>query len=306
MTNAHWNRREVLAAATVFGLAPLAGLGQQASMTRRRIPAAAENETLPIIGLGTYEVFDVPDDADAIAERRRIVQMLIDAGGSVIDTSPMYNRSERVIGDIMASGVPRGPLFLATKVWTDGREGGIGQMRESARLMRTGVIDLMQVHNLRDTEVHMPVIREFQEEGFIRYSGLTHYRADALSDLEAEMRFFRPEFIQINYSLGEREADDHILPLAADMGIAVIVNRPFQGGALFSAVRGRELPAWATEFADTWGQFFLKFIVSHPAITCAIPATSDPEHMRDNLGAGFGALPDAETRQRMIGFVESL
>jgi diketogulonate reductase-like aldo/keto reductase len=197
-------------------------------------------------------------------------------------------------------------LFLATKVWTDGREAGLAQMRESAALMNTGVIDLMQVHNLRDTELHMLSIRELKEEGFIRYSGLTHYRADALSDLEAEMQFFKPEFIQINYSLAEHEADDHILPLAADMGIAVIVNRPFGSGSLFGAVRGRELPDWAGEFAESWGQFFLKFIVANPAVTCAIPATSKPEHMRDNVQAAFGALPDARTRRRMIEFVQSL
>ncbi len=179
-------------------------------------------------------------------------------------------------------------------------------MRESAALMNTEVIDLMQVHNLRDTELHMPSIREFKEDGFIRYSGLTHYRADALSELEAEMQFFRPDFIQINYSLAEHEADGHILPLAADLGIGVIVNRPFGSGSLFRAVRGQEVPAWATEFADSWGQFFLKFIVGHPAVTCAIPATSKIEHMRDNVQAGFGALPDARTRRRMIEFVKGL
>jgi diketogulonate reductase-like aldo/keto reductase len=305
MSKAHWNRRELLAAAAALGVSPLTVLAQQASMTRRRIPAA-ENDTLPVIGLGTYDVFDVEGTPEQIAARREIVEILLEAGGSVIDTSPMYNRSERVIGEIIEDGVPRGPLFLATKVWVDGRDAGLAQMRESAALMNTGVIDLMQVHNLRDTELHMPTVRELKEDGFIRYSGLTHYRADALSALEAEMQFFKPDFIQINYSLAEHEADDHILPLAADMGIAVIVNRPFGSGSLFSAVRGQELPDWAGEFADSWGQFFLKFIVAHPAVTCAIPATSKPEHMRDNVQAGFGALPDVRTRRRMIDFVRGL
>lgn len=305
MSKAHWNRREVLAAATALGLTPLTGLTQQTSMTRRRIPGS-DGETLPVIGLGTYEVFDVQGTPEQIATRREIVEILLEAGGSVIDTSPMYDSSERIIGELIADGIPRGPLFLATKVWTDGREAGLAQMRESAALMNTEVIDLMQVHNLRDTELHIPSIRELKEDGFIRYSGLTHYRADALSDLEAEMQFFKPDFIQINYSLAEHEADDHILPLAADMGIAVIVNRPFGSGSLFSAVRGRELPDWAGEFADSWGQFFLKFIVAHPAVTCAIPATSNPEHMRDNVQAGFGALPDARTRRRMIEYVQDL
>ena len=305
MPEARWNRRDILAAGVALGLAPLTGSAQQASMTRRRIPAS-DSETLPIIGLGTYSVFDIDRTPDNIANCRAIVDMLVEAGGSLIDTSPMYNRSEDVIGDVIGAGVSRGPLFLATKVWTDGRDAGIEQMRKSAARMQTGVIDLMQVHNLRDTEVHMASIRELQEDNVIRYSGLTHYRADALSNLEAEMKFFKPQFIQINYSLGEREADRHLLDVAADMGIGVIVNRPYQGGALFRAVRGRELPNWATEFADSWGQFFLKWIVSHPAVTCAIPATSDPKHMRDNVQAGFGALPDARTRARMVEYIESL
>ena len=305
MSKTHWNRRDVLAATTALTLLPLTGVAQQASMTRRRIPSS-DRETLPVIGLGTYEVFDVDGSSDEIATRREIVDTLVDAGGSIIDTSPMYNRSERIIGEIVKAGAPRGKLFLATKVWIDGRDAGIAQMRESAALMNTEVIDLMQVHNLRDTELHMPSIREFKEDGFIRYSGLTHYRADALSDLEAEMQFFKPDFIQINYSLAEHEADDHILPLAADLGIGVIVNRPFGSGSLFRAVRGQELPAWGTEFAESWGQFFLKFIVGHPAVTCAIPATSKVEHMRDNVQSGFGALPDARTRRRMIEFVQNL
>jgi diketogulonate reductase-like aldo/keto reductase len=301
----HWNRREVLAAATAIGFAPVAGMGEEASMTRRRIPSS-DAESLPVIGLGTYEVFDVAGSPEELAMRREIVELMIAAGGRVVDTSPMYNRSETVIGDLIGAGVPRVPLFLATKVWTDGRAAGIEQMRRSASLMRTGVIDLMQVHNLRDTEVHMQSIRELREEGLIRYSGLTHYHAGALADLEAEMQRFKPDFIQINYSLGEHEADDRLLPLAADLGIGVIANRPFQAGALFDAVRGRELPGWAGEFAESWGQFFLKFIVSHPAITCVIPATSKPLHMRDNIRAGFGALPNASARQRMVDFVTGL
>ena len=179
-------------------------------------------------------------------------------------------------------------------------------MQRSADLMRTEVIDLMQVHNLRDTDVHMQTIRNWQEQGRIRYSGLTHYLADALDALEAAMNRYQPDFIQINYSLGEREADKRLLPLAADRGVAVLINRPYQSGALFRAVSGRSLPDWATPFATSWGQFFLKFIVSHPAVTCAIPATSKVHHMRDNLEAGFGTLPDKATRERMIQLVLEL
>jgi diketogulonate reductase-like aldo/keto reductase len=179
-------------------------------------------------------------------------------------------------------------------------------MQESSDLMHAGVIDLMQVHNLRDLDVHMQSIREWQQAGNIRFSGITDYRESALDELEAAMRKHKPQFIQINYSLGEHAADDRLLPLAADMGIAVIANRPFMTGQLFRAVRGRTLPDWATPFVESWGQFFLKFIVSHPAVNCVIPATSKPHHMLDNLGAGFGELPARDTRGKMIDFIESL
>lgn len=273
-------------------------------MRTRLIPSSAE--PLPVVGLGTYSVFDAPADPTEIASRRAIVDALLDAGGSVIDTSPMYRRSERMIGDVIAGGCPRDAMFLATKVWTDGRDAGLRQMRRSAELMQTDVIDLMQVHNLRDTAVHMTAIRDMIDAGRIRYSGLTHYRADALDSLERQMKTFAPHFIQINYSLGERDAERRILPLALDSGIAVIINRPYQAGALFRAVGGRTLPDWARPFAATWGQFFLKFIISHPAVTCAIPATSKLHHMVDNLEAGVGALPDDTTRRRMADFMATL
>ena len=304
MTQPLWTRRDALAAAAALGAFPLAGMTAGRRMLTRAIPSSSEQ--LPVIGLGTYSVFDVASTPDAIAERLRIVELLVGAGGNVIDTSPMYNRSETVIGDLIAAGAPRDELFIATKVWTNGREAGAQQMQRSAELMRTDVIDLMQVHNLRDTAVHMQTIRDRQERGEIRYSGVTHYRASAHEAVADALREFRPQFVQINYSLGEREADERLLPLARDLGIAVIINRPYQAGRLFGAVRGRELPGWATEFAASWGQFFLKFIISHPAVTCVIPATSQAKHMRDNLEAGFGELPDAATRERMIRFVKEL
>jgi diketogulonate reductase-like aldo/keto reductase len=277
---------------------------EERKMIDRPIPASGER--LPAIGLGTYSVFDIDSTPAEISTRREIVDLLLGEGGSVIDTSPMYNRSERVIGDIIRAGAPREAAFLATKVWIDGRDAGAAQMARSAELMNTDVIDLMQVHNLRDTDAHMKTIREWQDDGRIRYNGLTHYRASALEALEAAMKQHRPQFIQINYSLGEREADRRLLPLAADMGIAVLINRPYQAGALFRAVRGRELPDWASEFAASWGQFFLKFIISHPAVTCVIPATSKPGHMQDNLEAGFGVLPDAPMRKRMGEYFAAL
>lgn len=273
-------------------------------MMTRKIPVSGE--ALPVIGLGTWQVFDVESTPDEIELRRQIVDLLLERGGSLIDTSPMYNRSEQVIGDVIAAGVDRDGLFLATKVWTDGKTAGERQMQRSAELMNTDVIDLVQVHNRRDLDVQLATIRDLQEAGRIRYNGVTDYRESAHDEMEDVMQRYKPEFIQINYSLGEHGADDRVLPLAQDLGIAVLVNRPYMGGRLFRAVGDMELPDWARTFAESWGQFFLKFIVSHPAITAVIPATSSLRHMGDNLAAGFGAMPDAETRARMLSFIDSL
>ena len=304
MTQSNWTRRDLIAAAAALGLTPTLAVADERRMLDRPIPASGER--IPVIGLGTYSVFDVDSTPAEIATRKEIVELLLGEGGSVIDTSPMYNRSERVIGDVFAAGVPREPTFIATKVWTDGQASGVKQMKRSAELMNTDVIDLMQVHNLRDTQVHMETIRDWQDEGRIRYSGLTHYRASALDALEASAKQHQPQFVQINYSLAERNADRRFLPLMQDMGIAVLINRPYQAGALFRAVRGLDVPDWGREFAGSWGQFFLKFIISHPAVTCVIPATSKPHHMRDNLEAGFGPLPDENIRKRMVDFIENL
>lgn len=304
MINSTWNRRDVIAACAALGALPRMAFGLQNKMLRRKIPSA--DESLPVIGLGTYDVFDVDSTPVEIAERRDIITKLVAAGGSLLDTSPMYNRSEKVIGDVINAGIDRSQLFLATKVWINGRDAGVAQMNRSAELMNTDVIDLMQVHNLRDTAAHMSTIGEWQEQGRIRYSGLTHYTAGAHEALAREMADYKPDFIQINYSLGEREAENRVLPMAKDLGIAVLINRPYQAGRLFHAVSGKELPGFAKEFADSWGQFFLKFIISHPAVTCVIPATSKPHHMADNLGAGFGNIPDPPMRKRMADHFASL
>ncbi|MCP5093092.1 MAG: aldo/keto reductase [Gammaproteobacteria bacterium] len=300
-----WKRREVLVTGIACGALPIIGFGDEAATMRTAI-IPTTGEALPVIGLGTYSVFDVESTETEIASKQEIARLLIAGGGSVVDTSPMYNRSEKVIGDVIKAGIDRNDMFLATKVWTDGRDAGMAQMRRSAELMNTDVIDLMQVHNLRNTDTHMNTIREWQDDGQIRYSGITHYTASALEALAREMQTYKPQFIQINYSLGEREAEERIFPLAQELGIAVLVNRPFQAGRLFQAVAGLSLPDFAEDFADSWGQFFLKFIVSHPAVTCAIPATSKARHMSDNLGAGFGELPDPTMRQRMLKFFETL
>jgi len=305
MMGKRWNRRDLIGAGLALGVSPgFAVASQPEQVMKKLIPVSGEQ--LPIIGLGTYNVFDVASTSEEIDIRQAIVEKLLSSGGSLLDTSPMYKRSEKIIGDIINAGTKRKPLFLATKVWTNGQDAGARQIAQSAKLMQTDVIDLMQVHNLRDTAVHMETIREWQDDGRIRYSGLTHYTAGAQAALGKEMQQFKPDFIQINYSLGEREAENRLLPMAKDLGVAVLINRPFQSGQLFSSVRDKSLPDWAAEFAASWGQFFLKFIISHPAVTCAIPATSKPHHMIDNLGAGIGALPDAATRKRMSDYFESI
>lgn len=299
-----WTRRDFLQLAAAAGLLPAVTVAEDEQMRTRAIPSSGER--LPVIGLGTWQVFDVESTTVEIDLRAQIVDLLIDRGGSLIDTSPMYNRSEKVIGDVIARSGNRDRLFLATKVWTDGKASGERQMRKSAELMKTEIIDLMQVHNRRDLDTQFGTIREWQQDSRIRYNGVTDYRESAHDDMEDVMKRYKPEFIQINYSLGEHGADDRVLPLAQDLGIAVLVNRPYMSGRLFRAVGDRDLPAWARSFADSWGQFFLKFIVSHPAVTVTIPATSRLRHMSDNLAAGFGEMPDAATRERMISFIDSL
>lgn len=297
-------RRHILAAGAAIGMAPAICLANSEPMRTRPIPSSGE--PLPVIGLGTYRVFDVAGSRDELEARAAIVQLMIDKGASLLDSSPMYNRAEQVIGKIVDVGNYRSDLFLATKVWADGKSAGQKQMHRSADLMSTEVIDLMQVHNLRNLDIQMANIREWQSDGRIRYSGITDYRSSSLDEMAAAMKRHKPDFIQINYSLGERQAESRVLPLARDLGIAVLINRPFMAGRLFRAVDDRKLPAWAAHFADSWGQFFLKFIVSHPAVTCVIPATSNVPHMADNLGAGFGALPDSATRENMAAYFHSV
>jgi len=297
-------RRRFIEASTALGVSCRTALAAVDRMLTRPIPSTGE--ALPVIGLGTWQVFDVEGSAAEFEERREIVDALFEAGGSVIDSSPMYNRSEAIVGRVLAEGGYHDRAFLATKVWTDGARQGRQQMERSAERMQTGRIDLMQVHNRRDMASHWPTIRELQQDGLIRFNGITDYRDSADEAMMALMREYRPDFIQINYSLLERGASDGVLPLAQELGIAVLINRPFVSGRLFRAVGGRDLPDWASDFAESWGQFFLKFIVSHPAVTCVIPATSRQRHMIDNAGAGFGMLPDEATRRRMIRYIEEL
>ena len=268
-------------------------------MLTRPIPSSGE--ALPVVGLGTSQVFDVGADPAARRSLGAVVRAFVEAGGRIIDTSPMYGRAEAVTGDLVAEAGVRLRVFLATKVWTSGREAGIAQMRRSAELLKAPVIDLMQIHNLVDWRTHLATLRRMKDEGLIRYIGITHYTTGALPEL-ARILKAEPgiDFVQCAYSLGTRAAETALLPLAAERGVAVIVNRPFEDGGMFRRVRGRALPEWAAEFGcASWAQLFLKFVFAHPAVTCAIPATADPAHLADDLAAGFGRLPDEGQRERL-------
>jgi aryl-alcohol dehydrogenase-like predicted oxidoreductase len=274
-------------------------------LLKRTIPKSGE--PLPVIGLGTYIVLDVVSDAPELAELKDVLTTFVAGGARLIDSSPMYGRAEAVVGELSSATGLRESLFLATKVWTSGRQAGIQQMQDSLRLMRTRRIDLMQVHNLLDLSIHLKTLNEWKAAGTIRYIGITHYHAGAYRELEKLLETRAYDFVQFNYSLAEREAEQRLLAAAAESGTAVIINRPFAQGELFAKVKGRELPAWAAEFdCDSWAQFFLKYIVAHPAVTCVIPGTGKVRHMADNLKAGAGRLPDERTRKRMVELVQSL
>ncbi|MGH7835373.1 MAG: aldo/keto reductase [Candidatus Binatia bacterium] len=275
------------------------------SPLRRKIPSSGE--ALPIIGLGTSQTFDVAKDESARAPLREVLREFTKSGGKVVDSSPMYGQSEIVAGDLAAELGAHKRLFLATKVWTRGRDAGIRQMEESFRRLRAERLDLMQVHNLVDWRTHLDTMRRWKEKGRIRYIGVTHYTESAYDELARVLETEELDFAQLNYSIAEREAERRLLPLAAERRVGVLVNRPFAEGALFRKVRGKPLPPWAAEAGcASWAQFFLKFIISHLGVTCAIPATSKVQHLIDNMQAGLGPLPDAATRERMARFVTEL
>ena len=291
-------RRTVLGLLAAAAAAGPPRAGASSPLLQRTIPSSGE--ALPVIGLGTWRTFDVGTSAAERAPLRAVLERFVALGGRVIDSSPMYGAAESVAGDLAADLKLADRLFWATKVWTSGREAGRAQMEESRRRMRVARLDLMQIHNLLDWRTHLRTLREWKQAGRVRYVGVTHYTAGAYDELERVLRAEPLDFVQVNYSLGERDADRRILPLAKDRGVAVLVNRPFAEGGLFQRVRGTPLPAWAAEIGcESWAQFFLKWILAHPAVTCAIPATSRVEHLADNMKAGTGALPDAAARERM-------
>jgi diketogulonate reductase-like aldo/keto reductase len=274
-------------------------------LLQRAIPSSGEK--LPVIGLGTWQAFDVSPNPAERQPLEEVLALFVKLGGRVVDSSPMYGRAEQVIGDLAQKLALHRSLFLATKVWTTGKEAGIASVEKSLAKLQTKKIDLMQVHNLIDAKTHLATLRDWKEQGRARYLGITHYSSSAYSKVARLLRNEKLDFLQINYSLLEREAEKEVLPLAQERGVAVLVNRPFGGGNLFARVREKPLPEWTREFdCQSWAQFLLKWIVAHPAVTCAIPATSKARHLADNMQGGVGRLPDEKARRRMLEAVTAL
>ncbi len=300
-------RRSALRA--LGGLAALLALNpasaQMPNLIKRTIPSSGDE--LPVIGLGTWQVFDAGNDAAARAPLKEVLRVFFAAGGRLLDSSPMYGSSEAVVGDLCTELNACEQLFMATKVWTRGREEGIREMETSFRRMKVKQMDLMQVHNLLDVATHTNTMLDWKAQGRVRHIGITHYAASAHAEVEKALKAAPYDFLQINYSLGERDAEKRLLPLARERRVAVIANRPFAEGAMFRRVRGKPLPAWAKELGiESWAQYFLKWILGHPALTAAIPGTGSPKHIADNLMAGQGPLPNAEQRVLMRKYFDSI
>lgn len=263
-------------------------------------PIPSSGEPLPVVGCGTYLGFDVAPDALSRTQLPAVLEALFAAGGTVIDSSPMYGRAEQAAGAVLAQR-DETRAFIATKVWTRGREEGVAQMTRSMELLRTDRIDLMQIHNLLDWRTHLKTLRDWKAAGRVRYIGVTHYTASAHSELEAALRSEPLDFVQLNYSVADRAADQRLLPLAAERGVAVLANLPLGSGRVLRAVHGRPLPGWAAELeCGSWACLFLKYVLGHPAVTCAIPGTGHAAHMADNARAGHGPLPDDAQRRRIL------
>lgn len=299
-------RRTALKLLVVTGLAIRASASealQNSTILQRRIPVTGE--AIPAVGLGTSDEFEVYN-AQGFEPLRQVLRSFVELGGRLVDTAPIYGNAETVIGKLTSELGLGDRLFIATKVRTHGRLAGVEQMRMSERLLNKSPLDLLQVHSLVDVENQLRNLRDWKDAGRVRYIGITHHRVTAFDALERLMRDQPLDFVQLNYSFTEPDAETRMLPLAADKGIAVLVNRPFQNGAMFARVKGKPLPEWASEFdCKSWAQFSLKYILAHPAVTCVIPATSNPIHLVDNMGAGLGALPDEATRRRMREHVAS-
>ena len=304
-----WSRRELLKAgigvgASIF-LSTTRLLAQGTSLIQRKIPSTGES--LPVIGIGTARRYEAVTTEAERAPLREVLRQFKEMGGRVIDTAPSYGTAETVVGDLVAELKIRESLFIATKLGARGRDAGIEQLEQSFKRLRTPTIDLIAVHNLQDTQTQLRTLRQWKQAGRIRYVGITTSFERQHPEFEQTMRAEALDFIQVDYALDNRKADQRILPLAADRGMGVMINLPFGRGRLFTAVQGKSLPPWASEFdCSSWAQFFLKYIVSHPAVTCAVPGTAKVEYLVDNLGAARGRLPDAAMRRRMESFIDGL
>jgi aryl-alcohol dehydrogenase-like predicted oxidoreductase len=303
------NRRELLKIGLCAGasvLLPSGGLLAQADpLIRKKIPSTGE--TIPIIGVGTARRYEQIHTEAEKAPLRDTLRQFKESGGTVIDSSPTYGTAEAVVGELVDELKIRDSLFLATKVSTSGRQAGLDQIQQSFKRLRTAKIDLIAVHNLRDTKTQLQTLRELKQAGRIRYIGITTSFENQYPEFEQTIKAETLDFIQVDYALDNRNADQRILPLTADRGTAAMINLPFGRGRLFNAVQGKKLPEWAAEFdCKTWAQFFLKYIVSHPAVTCAVPGMAKAEYVVDNLGAARGRLPDSAMRQRMEKFIDGL
>ena len=304
------SRRRVLALGVGFAVTPrLPALGQQETgapgLIARPIPHSGER--LPVIGLGTSQVFEIGDDPARRQACAEVLKTLVAGGGTLIDTAPSYGTAESVVGDLLAATGLNGRVFLATKLEDFSRNSGAPQLQASLRRLRTNRVDLMQLHNVSDPHQDLGILREWKAQGLCRYIGITTSFGGDFDAVEAVVRREKPDFLQVNYSLADRAAEKRVIPAAAEVGAAVLTDLPFARNRLFRAVRGQKLPEWAGDFdAASWGQFFLKYLLGNEAVTAVIPGTGNPEHMADNLGAGRGRLPDAAQRQRMVAFFDAL
>ncbi len=290
-----------------FALPPfsMVSRNQKSAMLKRPIPSSGN--PLPVIGLGTWQSFDVGNDSESRKQLTQVLSQMNAMGGKVIDSSPMYGSSEAVVGDLTSTLDFQDSFFYATKVWTSGRQQGIDQMKRSMQKMNRKTIDLMQIHNLVDWKTHLSTLKNMKEKGEIKYWGITHYTNASHEVLAQLIRDEKPDFAQFNFSIRERHAEDFLLQTASDNGTAVIINRPFEGGTLFRITKGKALPPWCKELAiNSWAQFFLKYILGNDAVNCVIPGTSKPRHVIDNMGAGFGKLPDTKERNKMVQYLSNI
>lgn len=312
------DRRQFLS--RVLGLAGIASMPQLSMLQKANAgddtdvktsaimkPIPKSQEKLPVIGMGSHRTYDVEGEPEQLENLTNVLSAFFSNGGALIDSSPMYGNAEKILGDVLARLSNKQHLFAATKVWTDGKQDGIDQMLRSMQRMRVKRMDLMQIHNLRDWGTHLQTLKAWKAQGKIRYIGITTSHGRDHDELISILKKEPFDFVQFSYNVLNREVERYLLPLAQDKGIATLINRPFQKGYLFRLSKGKALPDWASQCdCDSWAQVFLKFVVSHPAVNCAIPATSKVKHMQDNMRAGFGRLPDAELRKTMIKYMEKL